>query len=98
VACFSLTKGIYSSHKAAREGFCLALTRLLATMPKIGSEDVLAKLRETGSLSAKLKGQEQRDALLGRLFGYLAIMRSGRFASSQVKSCVRSALSWCCFR
>ncbi len=80
----SLTKGIYSSHKAAREGFCLALTQLLVSMPSIGTEDVLTKLRETGGMSAKLKGQEQRDALLGRLFGYLAVIRSGRLASSQV--------------
>ncbi len=76
---------MYSSRKAAREGFTLALIRVLVAVPKVRTDAVVSKLQEAVALSAKLKGQEKRDAILGRLFGYLAVIRAGRFSAPQVQ-------------
>ena len=63
----------------------MALTRLLTVVSKIRTDAVVEKLQEAMTVSNKLKGQEKRDAILGRLFGYLAIIRSGRLSSHTVR-------------
>lgn len=39
---------MYSSRKAAREGFTLALTRLLVVVPKIRTDVVIQRLVDAG--------------------------------------------------
>lgn len=52
-----LTRGLASSRAGARQGFALALTEILAHMPVVQTEDVLAIVADQVKLSAKANKQ-----------------------------------------
>ncbi|XP_039040582.1 myb-binding protein 1A-like protein [Hibiscus syriacus] len=73
-----LIRGVSSSRECVRQGFALGLTTLVATIPSIKLDSLLKLIVNLLEVSSSMKGQEVRDCLLGRLFAYGAIARSGR--------------------
>ncbi|OJD36988.1 dna polymerase v [Diplodia corticola] len=81
-----LIKGLNSSRKAARFGFFVALTETFRQLYSPSSKEIpglepnihgLVKLiAELTTVEGKATGQEKRDHLLGRVFGYKAIIQS----------------------
>ncbi|CAI0425340.1 unnamed protein product [Linum tenue] len=72
-----LIRGTSSSRECARQGFALGLTLLVCTISSIKVDSLLKLIVETLEVSASMKGQEVKDCLLGRLFSYGALARSG---------------------
>ncbi|PQQ19747.1 DNA polymerase V [Prunus yedoensis var. nudiflora] len=79
-----LIRGVSSSRECARQGFALGLTTLVSTIPSIKVNSLLKLIIDFLEVSSSMKGQEQRDHLLGRLFAYGALARSGRLAEEWV--------------
>ncbi|KAM1794092.1 hypothetical protein ACFX11_034609 [Malus domestica] len=79
-----LIRGVSSSRECARQGFALGLSILVSTIPSIKVNSLLKLIVDFLEVSSSMKGQEQRDHLLGRLFAYGAIARSGRLAEEWV--------------
>ncbi|RLN88924.1 hypothetical protein BBJ28_00017684 [Nothophytophthora sp. Chile5] len=76
-----LVRGLASSRDAARQGFGTALAGLLAAFPKqVALSDARELLREAMEVHASMKPMEQREHMFGRLFGLLALHRSGRLS------------------
>ncbi|DAZ97205.1 TPA: hypothetical protein N0F65_003836 [Lagenidium giganteum] len=75
-----LVRGLASSRDAARQGFSTALAGLLEAFGEnvVALEQVMTLLNEAMEVRASMKGMEQREHMFGRLFGLLAIHRSGR--------------------
>jgi DNA polymerase phi len=91
-----LVRGLTSSRGCARQGFATALARVI-------SDDTLAEptplrcilvlLDETTDCPNGLKGQEAREKLFGRIFGYVALQRSGRlYAAAGADESAESAV------
>ncbi|KAG6425009.1 hypothetical protein SASPL_115432 [Salvia splendens] len=74
-----LIRGVSSSRECARQGFALGLTMLIATVHSINLESLLKLITTLLEVSSSMKGQEVKDCLLGRLFAYGALARSGKF-------------------
>ncbi|KAM1344947.1 hypothetical protein FF1_034364 [Malus domestica] len=79
-----LIRGVSSSRECARQGFALGLSILVSTIPSIKVNSLLKLIVDFLEVSSSMKGQEQRDHLLGRLFAYGAIAQSGRLAEEWV--------------
>ncbi|KAJ1656256.1 DNA-directed DNA polymerase [Dispira simplex] len=77
-----LMQGLSSPRKGARQGFGLALTELLQRFRGFAVDLVVELLNQTTVVPPGCKGQEERDFLFGRLFGYLAIIQSGMLTRS----------------
>ncbi|KAB1206724.1 DNA polymerase V [Morella rubra] len=73
-----LIRGVSSSRECARQGFALGLTVLIGTIHSIQLESLLKLIVDLLEVSSSMKGQEAKDCLLGRLFAYGALARSGR--------------------
>ncbi|KAK3182701.1 hypothetical protein Dsin_029987 [Dipteronia sinensis] len=73
-----LIRGVSSSRECARQGFALGLTLIVDTIPNIKVDSLLKLIVDLLEVSSSMKGQEVRDCLLGRLFAYGALARSGR--------------------
>ncbi|KAJ0047078.1 hypothetical protein Pint_04012 [Pistacia integerrima] len=73
-----LIRGVSSSRECARQGFSLGLTLLVSKIPSIKVDSLLKLIVDLLEVSSSMKGLEARDCLLGRLFAYGAIARSGR--------------------
>lgn len=73
-----LIRGVSSSRECARQGFALGLTLLISTNSKIRVDSLLKLIVDSLEVSSSMKGQEAKDCLLGRLFAYGALARSGR--------------------
>lgn len=78
-----LVRGLASSRDAARQGFSTALAGLLAAFPTVLLQDVQALLADAMEVHSSMKGMEQREHMFGRLFGLLALQRSGRLRADQ---------------
>ncbi|KAG5192521.1 hypothetical protein JKP88DRAFT_173238 [Tribonema minus] len=87
-AVVRLLRGICSSREAARQGFatCLAEALLCLSEEQISTADMRDRLFEATKYNGSLKGQEERDACFGRLFGCAAIARSGRLGNSDANA------------
>ncbi|XP_068497145.1 rDNA transcriptional regulator pol5 [Phaseolus vulgaris] len=72
-----LIRGVSSSRECARQGFALGLT-VLAGTPNIKIDSFLKLVVNLLEVTSSMKGQEAKDCLLGRLFAYGALARSGR--------------------
>ena len=70
-----LCRGLASSRQGARQGFALALAGLLQSTHCISPAEMIALLASVLEPSSSAKGSEARDALLGMLFGYGAVVR-----------------------
>ncbi|XP_028782169.1 rDNA transcriptional regulator pol5 [Neltuma alba] len=75
-----LIRGVSSSRECARQGFALGLTVVIGSIPNIRVESFFKLVVDLLEVTASMKGQEARDCLLGRLFAYGALARSGRLA------------------
>ncbi|KAJ3108275.1 DNA-directed DNA polymerase [Phlyctochytrium planicorne] len=72
-----LIRGLPSSRGGARQGFAIALTELLQSIPEIPISYVLDLLEQSTVVTKSMKGQEQKDLYFGKLFGLRAICLSG---------------------
>lgn len=83
-----LVRGLCSSRGGARQGFASGLSLVLGhtTEAQVGMGPLLAALEEETALAAGMRGQEERDLLLGRLFGLAAIARHARDAAAAAAS------------
>ncbi|XP_051195277.1 uncharacterized protein [Lolium perenne] len=73
-----LIRGISSSREFARQGFALGLATVLESVEAISVEAVIKLIPNLLEYSASMKGPEAKDNLLGRLFGFGSLARSGR--------------------
>ncbi|KAF2268478.1 hypothetical protein CC78DRAFT_613181 [Lojkania enalia] len=81
-----LIRGLCSHRKAARFGFCVTLTELLRqlfgpskiTVPDLDLDvsAVIELVNVKTKVDGNVPGQERRDHLIGKLFGFKAIMQS----------------------
>ncbi|RVW72317.1 DNA polymerase V [Vitis vinifera] len=79
-----LIRGVSSSRECARQGFALGLTILLNKIPSIKVQSFLKLIVDLLEVSSSMKGQEAKDCLLGRLFAYGALVRSGRLVEEWI--------------
>ncbi|KAF9609665.1 hypothetical protein IFM89_017844 [Coptis chinensis] len=79
-----LIRGVSSSRECARQGFALGLTILVGTIPSIKVDSLMKMTIDLLEVSSSMKGQEARDCLLGRLFAYGALAKSGRIVEEWV--------------
>lgn len=73
-----LIRGISSSREYARQGFALGLAAALESIRAIRIEALMKLIPSLLEYSSSMRGPEAKDNLLGRLFGFGAIVRSGR--------------------
>ncbi|VAI43274.1 unnamed protein product [Triticum turgidum subsp. durum] len=73
-----LIRGISSSREFARQGFALGLAAVLQSIKAVSVEAVMKLIPTLLEYSASMKGPEAKDNLLGRLFGFGSLARSGR--------------------
>ncbi|XP_062224134.1 uncharacterized protein LOC133922706 [Phragmites australis] len=73
-----LIRGISSSREFARQGFALGLAIVLESIRAISVEAVMKLIPNLLEYSSSMKGPEAKDNILGRLFGFGALARSGR--------------------
>ncbi|KAI9918043.1 hypothetical protein PsorP6_012864 [Peronosclerospora sorghi] len=77
-----LVRGLASSRDAARQGFSTALSGLLTSFPKqLTLRSTHELLRDAMEVHSSMKPMEQREHMFGRLFGLLALHRSGRLSA-----------------
>ncbi|KAL5999305.1 hypothetical protein ACLOJK_040756 [Asimina triloba] len=79
-----LVRGVSSSRECARQGFALGLTVVVGTIPSIKLDSLMKLIVDLLEVSSSMKGQEARDCLLGRLFAYGALVRSGRLSGEWI--------------
>lgn len=79
-----LIRGVSSSRECARQGFALGLTMLVGAVPDIALSSLLKLIVDLLEVSSSMKGQEIKDCLLGRLFAYGSLARSGRLIQESV--------------
>ncbi|KAJ9551971.1 hypothetical protein OSB04_016016 [Centaurea solstitialis] len=70
--------------ECARQGFALGLTLLVGTVPDIALSSLLKLIVDLLEVSSSMKGQEIKDCLLGRVFAYGSLARSGRLIQESV--------------
>ncbi|RAL45000.1 hypothetical protein DM860_003759 [Cuscuta australis] len=80
-----LIRGVSSSREYARPGFALGLSLLVSAVPSIRTDSLLKLIVHLVEITSSMKGQETRDCLLGRLFAYGAISRSGRLTEEFIR-------------
>ncbi|CAA0807383.1 DNA polymerase V family [Striga hermonthica] len=79
-----LVRGVSSSRERARQGFALGLTILVGTVPSIKLDSLLKLIDTLLEVTSSMKGQEAKDCLLGRLFAYGALARSGKLTEEWI--------------
>ncbi|CDY58264.1 BnaAnng15090D [Brassica napus] len=77
-----LIRGVSSSRECARQGFALGLTLPVSLISSINVESLLKLISDSLSVSSSMKGQDVKECLLGRLFAYGALARSGRLVEA----------------
>ncbi|KAF6147356.1 hypothetical protein GIB67_003254 [Kingdonia uniflora] len=92
-----LIRGVSSSRECARQGFALGLTVVVSSIPCVNVDSLMKLITDLLEVSSSMKGQEVRECLLGRLFAYGALARSGKVAdewkSDKKTSCVKEFTS-----
>ncbi|KAG6480164.1 hypothetical protein ZIOFF_063642 [Zingiber officinale] len=81
-----LIRGVSSTREYARQGFALGLTVVVRAIPAIKLSSVMKLTIDLLEVSSSMKGQEAKDNLLGRLFSYGSLARSGRIATDSSKN------------
>ncbi|KAK6156707.1 hypothetical protein DH2020_010955 [Rehmannia glutinosa] len=84
VCCAEAHSWGVSSRECARQGFALGLSILVGTVPSIKLESLLKLIITLLEVTSSMKGQEARDCLLGRLFAYGALARSGKLTEEWI--------------
>ncbi|KAK3152099.1 hypothetical protein QOZ80_2BG0154250 [Eleusine coracana subsp. coracana] len=75
-----LIRGISSSREFARQGFALGLAVVLESIRSIRVEAIMKLIPTLLEYSSSMKGPEAKDNLLGRLFGFGSLVRSGQIS------------------
>ncbi|MED6168886.1 hypothetical protein PIB30_015944 [Stylosanthes scabra] len=92
-----LIRGVSSSRECARQGFALGLTVLVGAVRNIRVQSFLKLVVDLLEVTSSMKGQEAKDCLLGRLFTYGALARSGRltqeWSMDKNTPCIREFIS-----
>eukprot|EP00658_Telonema_sp_P-2_P073600 TRINITY_DN6269_c0_g1_i1.p1 TRINITY_DN6269_c0_g1~~TRINITY_DN6269_c0_g1_i1.p1 ORF type:complete len:707 (+),score=208.11 TRINITY_DN6269_c0_g1_i1:72-2192(+) len=88
-----LVRGLGSAREAARQGFATALAELLTVDQEMDLGDVVSMIHECHPVGSKSGGgsQQERDALFGRVFGLMAVVRSGRCDAEAAEAVIDSA-------
>ena len=73
-----LVRGLASGRQGARQGFSTALAVLLAHFDFIPTSAIVDLMSVTLRTTRGMKGEEERDNYFGILFGYNALIASGR--------------------
>ncbi|CAH8280787.1 unnamed protein product [Arabidopsis lyrata] len=73
-----LIRGVSSSRECARQGFALGLTLPVSVISSINVESLMNLIADSLSVSSSMTRQDIKECLLGRLFAYGALARSGR--------------------
>ncbi|KAJ1981763.1 DNA-directed DNA polymerase [Dimargaris xerosporica] len=71
-----LVRGLCSPRGGARQGFALALTEVLVNFPFLSYAYIKEAVDETTKTTHRMSKQETRDALIGRLLGYMCLIES----------------------
>ena len=77
-----LIKGLSSSRQSARQGFATCLSEMLQTVKGVDISTAFEMLTASTKITGAIRGAEERDLLFGRLFGYIAVTRSGTLGVS----------------
>lgn len=80
--CKRLCRGLSSSREHARQGFSMCLTELIS-LDFIDLDTVIVQIDETTRTNGSIKGSEERDSMLGKLFGVLTIMKSKKLSKKE---------------
>ncbi|KAH6918992.1 DNA-directed DNA polymerase [Coprinopsis sp. MPI-PUGE-AT-0042] len=72
-----LIRGLASPRESSRLGFAVALTELLSRIDTVTCSQVVNLLMSTTKTQGSMSGQEERDMLFARLFGFMSVIRSG---------------------
>ncbi|KAK1232279.1 DNA-directed DNA polymerase [Marasmius sp. AFHP31] len=72
-----LLRGLASSRESSRLGFSVALTELLSRLDTVTCAQISSLLLETTKAQGSSTGQEERDVMFARLFGFASIIQSG---------------------
>eukprot|EP00301_Raphidiophrys_heterophryoidea_P028114 c9991_g1_i1.p1 GENE.c9991_g1_i1~~c9991_g1_i1.p1 ORF type:complete len:684 (+),score=167.43 c9991_g1_i1:45-2096(+) len=75
-----LTRGLCSSRLCSRQGFCLALSEILATFDEIGIRGVWETAKEVTTVTHSTR-KDENDLLYGRFFAVVALFKSGRLTA-----------------
>jgi hypothetical protein len=89
-----LVRGLASPRDAARIGFSVALTELLAHLPDCPVSPILELILTHTEVTGSTKGDEARDRNFGRLVGLEAIIAS-RILFSPLRSSIRNLQTIC---
>lgn len=81
-----LVRGLPSSRLGARQGFSVALTELLSRLSGVPLAAILDLLEKHTVVTGSAKGSEEKEMLLGRLFGLAAVVHSGYLARDSTES------------
>ncbi|KAG1756485.1 DNA polymerase phi-domain-containing protein [Suillus paluster] len=72
-----LIRGLASPRESSRLGFSVALTELLSRLDTVTSAQVISIIVDGSKIQGSMTGQEERDILFARLFGFATVIHSG---------------------
>ncbi|KAL1715196.1 DNA polymerase phi-domain-containing protein [Schizophyllum commune] len=72
-----LIRGLASPRESSRLGFAVALTELLSRLDTITCAQITTLIADASKPQGSISGQEERDLLFARLFGFTAVIQSG---------------------
>ncbi|KAJ7582854.1 DNA polymerase phi-domain-containing protein [Mycena floridula] len=72
-----LVRGLASPRESSRLGFAVALTELLSRMDTVTCSQIMSLIIDSTKTQGSMSGQEERDMLFARLFGFAAVVQSG---------------------
>ncbi|TFK27400.1 DNA-directed DNA polymerase, partial [Coprinopsis marcescibilis] len=72
-----LIRGLASPRESSRLGFAVALTELLSRIETVTCAQIVNLIMSSSKTQGSMSGQEERDVLFARLFGFMAVIRSG---------------------
>ncbi|KAK2460593.1 hypothetical protein APHAL10511_007063 [Amanita phalloides] len=72
-----LVRGLGSSRESSRLGFAVALTGLLSRINTVTCTQIINLMLDGTKIQGSMTGQEERDMLFARLFGFTSVIQSG---------------------
>ncbi|KAL1735154.1 DNA polymerase phi-domain-containing protein, partial [Schizophyllum commune] len=88
-----LIRGLASPRESSRLGFAVALTELLSRLDTITCAQITTLIADASKPQGSISGQEERDLLFARLFGFTAVIQSGLLVRTKPLSSSTSASS-----
>ncbi|KZT74012.1 hypothetical protein DAEQUDRAFT_661194 [Daedalea quercina L-15889] len=72
-----LVRGLASPRESSRLGFAVALTELLSRINTVTCSQIIVLILDSSKTQGSMTGQEERDMLFARLFGFISVIQSG---------------------